>query len=189
MPGIDESCSSHISRLSQWHPLFPAAQGDILAAFLDALSSVHVLSPHAHLLSSTFKIDLGCGGFSPPPLLLFLPTSPGLSQPPPLFPPRNILVLQQTCWRTQVGAWPSRTTLHRPVKARVLPAASQARGGPCTCQAHARHAPDSAFVSLPQTRSWLTSSLPSGLRLEITFDVLRMNELTCEKHLEQCLAP
>ena len=130
MPGIDESCSSHISRLSQWHPLFPAAQGDILAAFLDALSSVHVLSPHAHPLSSTFKIDPGCGGFSPPPLLLFLPAPPGLSQPPPLFPPRNILVLQQTCWRTQVGAWQSRTTLHRPVKARVLPAASQARGGP-----------------------------------------------------------
>lgn len=109
MTGIDESCSFHISRLSQWHPLFPAAQGDILAAFLDALSSVHVLSPHAHPLSSTFKIDPGCGGFSPPPLLLFLPASPGLSQPPPLFPPRNILVLQQTCWRTQVGAWQSRT--------------------------------------------------------------------------------
>lgn len=137
-PGIDESCSSHVSHLSQRQPALPAAQGIIRTVFLDALSSVHVLSPHPHPLRSTVTVDPGFRGF-----------------PPPLFPPRNILGLQHSPENT--GR--SMAVLHPrppPSEGRVLPAASQGHGGslhlPGTRQARTRlglclTSPDTFLVS------------------------------------------
>lgn len=149
---------------------------------------MHVLSPHANPLRSTFRMDPGFKGFSLRPHCSSPPACPALSQPLPLFPPKNILTLPQSCRGTQVGAWRSCSTLPHTVRARGLPPHPRLAVGPRTCQA-TRHARASLRRWLPSPDRLPIGFLTSGLRLEITSDVLRIHELTCEKHLGQCLAP
>lgn len=147
-PGVEESCSSPISHLASGSPLFPGAQGkNPQSPSWTPCFSMHVLSPHADPLCSTFKIDPGFKGFPPTPTAALL--QPALRYPS-LYPSscqRTFSRCRRAVVEPKSGPRRSCSTLHGTVKIRVLLAHPGLMVGPCTCQAQPRHAPHSRLSS------------------------------------------
>lgn len=92
-PEAVESCSSPPG-LTNGNALFLTAQGKTLQAHFNALFLHAQCSAHRQTLSPLPSYTSIMPSFSSPSPLLFLQPLPGFSEPPPVFPPKNILTLR-----------------------------------------------------------------------------------------------
>lgn len=184
MPGIEEGCSSPIPHLSKQRPPLSSCLGQ--KSFLDALSYHTCAQPACNASRSCLQNRCGIHGLLPAPPLLLSSSLPCLIPASTALPTKeHSNVAAEPVWAPKSGpggpAAPA-TAQGRPGS----PAASRAHGG-SLYPLGTRQARASLRLCLASPDRLRVRFLTSGLRLDITSDALKINELTCEKHLEQSL--